>query len=206
MPPAVQMKPFVVGIAGGTASGKTTAALRLAEKLGARASLLQHDRYYRSLPVGLHPLQWNFDHPDSLETARLVSDLDDLRAGRSAQIPHYDFPTHSRSVEVDVVQPTAIVLVEGILVLADPALRERFDLSVYVDAPDDLRLVRRIRRDLQKRGRSIDDVLDQWEATVAPMHRRFVAPSREHANLVLDGTIDPDVLVAQICVGLPEGA
>lgn len=189
------MKPFVVGIAGGTASGKTTAAHQFVEKLGARAVLIDHDRYYKSLTPHTRPLDHNFDHPHSLDTERLVRDLDGLRAGKTVAVPRYDFASHSRLPEEDVLEPRPVIVVEGILVLADEDLRARFDAKVYVDAPDDTRLIRRIRRDLKQRGRQVDEVLSQWERTVAPMHRKFVAPSRAHADIVLDGTEDVAALV-----------
>lgn len=182
------IRPFVVGMGGGTASGKTTLAEALDDALGHRCLLLNHDRYYRSLPAGTHPLDFNFDHPDALETSLLVADLDVLRDGRPADLPVYDFANHRRSESRDVVQPHPLIIVEGILVLSDPALREQFDLTIYVDCPDDVRLIRRIRRDLQKRGRTVDQVLAQWERTVAPMHREFVAPCKGAADHLFDGT------------------
>lgn len=197
------MKPFVVGIAGGTASGKTTAAQQFVERLGARGVLIDHDRYYKSLPPHTRPLDHNFDHPHSLDTERLVRDLDGLRAGTAVRVPRYDFASHSRLGEEDLLEPTPVIVVEGILVLSDAALRERFDARIYVDAPDDTRLIRRIRRDLKQRGRQVDEVLAQWERTVAPMHRKFVAPSKAHADIVLDGTEDLASLVNELLALVP---
>lgn len=199
------MRPFVLGIAGGTASGKSTLADELAEALGERCLLLQHDRYYHSLPERFRadPLGYNFDHPDALDTERLIADLDALRAGQTARLPQYDFPKHRRADEEEEVAPRPILVVEGILVLATPALRERFDQSLYVHTDDDVRLLRRIRRDLQKRGRTIDQILDQYERTVRPMHQAYVAPSRTFADHVLDGTSDIHELVARVRSWLP---
>lgn len=197
------VKPFVVGIAGGTASGKTTAAHKLVEHLGARAVLIDHDRYYKSLPPHTRPLDHNFDHPHSLETERLVRDLDGLRAGKTVTVPRYDFASHSRLPDEDVLDPRPVIVVEGILVLTDPDLRERFDAKVYVDTPDDTRLIRRIRRDLKQRGRQVDEVLAQWERTVGPMHHKFVQPSKAHADVVLDGTADVASMVKALLALLP---
>jgi uridine kinase len=180
----------VIGIGGGTASGKTTLAAALAQALGDQAVLVVHDRYYRTLPAfhAHDPSTFNFDHPESLETTRLVADLDRLRAGARASLPRYDFRTHSRELVEEDVDPRPLIIVEGILVLSDAELRRRFDLSVFVDTPDDVRLLRRLRRDIAERGRTVDDVLAQYERTVRPMHEQFVRPSRDHAQVVLDGT------------------
>lgn len=195
------MKPVLVGIAGGSASGKTTIARALAARLGSRCVLVAHDRYY-------HPASAtqategprNFDHPDALDTDHLVRDLRRLRAGHPTPLPAYDFARHDRLPEShwDVVEPHPIVLVEGILVLAVEHLRNELDHRVFVDTPDDLRLVRRVRRDLSERGRAVHDVLDQYERTVRPMFGEFVLPSRDHAELVVDGTCDTDVVVSAL--------
>lgn len=194
------MAPIVVGIAGGTASGKTTAARALAEFLGDDCLLVTHDRYYHPLPDALRhdPQAHNFDHPDAIDTARLVADLGELRAGRPARLPRYDFATHARAAEWDPAHPRPVVLVEGILVLADAHLRPLLDHKVFVHTPDDVRLIRRIRRDLTERGRDLHEVLDRYERTVRPMHEAFVAPSAAHADLVLDGTNDVQRLVDSV--------
>lgn len=173
-------RPFVVGIAGGTASGKTTLAQLACERIG--AALLTHDRYYRDADAST-----NFDHPDALETPRLVADLDRLRDGHPVDLPIYDFPTHRRVAATDRLVPGPILVVEGILVLSDPALRARFDLCVFMEAAADVRLIRRLRRDIAERGRSLECVLAQYLATVRPMHEAYVQPSAAHAALVLDG-------------------
>lgn len=184
------MTPFVVGVAGGTASGKTSVAEGLATRIG--ALLVSHDRYYRDAPDASVT---NFDHPDSLETRFLVEQLDGLRRGETVALPRYDFTVHRRAPHVDVVEARPLVVVEGILVLADAALRGRFDLRVFVDAPDDIRFIRRLRRDMAERGRTVDGVIAQYLATVRPMHEAFVVPSKVHADVVLDGTTPIDVLV-----------
>ena len=178
----------LVVIAGGTASGKSTAAVAAAARIP-NCVLIPHDRYYRDIP---NPRGYNFDHPAALETSLLVEHLQALRAGRSAALPIYDFATHRRKAETETVAPADVVLVEGILTLAYAPLTEMADLCVFVDTPDDLRLVRRIRRDLRERGRTIDSVLDQYLDTVRPMHEQFVAPSRGVADLVLSGAEAPD--------------
>lgn len=173
----------LVVIAGGTASGKSTAAVAAAARIP-NSVLIPHDRYYHDIP---EPRGHNFDHPDALETSLLVDHLTALRAGRSAALPIYDFATHRRTDQTETVAAADVVLVEGILTLAYAPLAQMADLCVFVDTPDDLRLVRRIRRDLSERGRTIDSVLDQYLNTVRPMHQQFVAPSRDVADLVLCG-------------------
>lgn len=182
------MRPLLVGIGGGTASGKSTVAAALAERLGDQCAHLLHDRYYITLPAGQSAAEWNFDHPDALETSRFVRDLDALRTGVATRVPRYEYARHSRADEEDLIEPRPIVIVEGILVLADAALRARFDHAAFVYTPDDIRLIRRIRRDSAERGRTVSEILDQWEKTVRPMHEAFVAPSMSHVGQVLDGT------------------
>ncbi len=198
---------LVVGIAGGTASGKTTLAQALNDHLGDLSTLLTHDRYYRTMPDAfrVRPTEYNFDHPDALETSRMVDDLEALRGGRAVRVPRYDFARHVREPERrwDELMPRPVVLVEGILVLHDPLLRACFDRSVFVHAPADLRLARRIRRDVAERGRQVEGVLAQYEATVRPMHRRFVEPSRFAADLVLDGTSPVAELVCSVLALTP---
>ncbi|TNE85027.1 MAG: uridine kinase [Deltaproteobacteria bacterium] len=194
------MKPIVLGIAGGTASGKSTVAAAVAEHLGTDCLHLVHDRYYHCLPAHLvdTPTQHNFDHPDALDTALLVEHLDQLRRGEGAHVPSYDFAKHARNPHTDWMEPREIILVEGILVLSDSQLRARFDHSFYVHTDDDLRLIRRIRRDQRERGRELDEILRQYQLTVRPMHREFVEPSRAHAEIVLDGTARIDELVRTV--------
>jgi len=193
----------IVGIAGGTASGKTTLARTLAARLGDGCVLVSHDRYY--LPRGEgDPGSRNYDHPDALDNHRLASDLLALRNGRSAELPIYDFARHDRAADTDRIEPRPVVILEGILILAVEVLRRSLDLRVFVDVPDDLRLVRRIRRDMAERGRAAQDVLDQYERTVRPMHQAFVASSRTHADLVVDGTIPVELSVELLVRHLPR--
>lgn len=193
------MRPFIVGIAGGTASGKTTLATRLAVELG--ATLISHDRYYRDAP---EPHRHNFDHPEALETELLVQHLDALHAGEAVDLPVYDFALHQRRSEVDRVDPQPLMIVEGILVLADARLCDRFDLRVYVQAPDDLRFIRRLERDVAERGRTVGSVIHQYLATVRPMHEAHVAPSLERAQVVLDGTSPVEGEVERLMAWLPR--
>lgn len=189
-------RPFVVGIAGGTASGKTTLAALAVARTG--AALVTHDRYYRDADAST-----NFDHPDSLDTARLVEDLDRLRAGEPVDLPSYDFATHKRLPTTDRLVPGPLLVVEGILVLAEPALRARFDLCVFVDAAADVRLIRRVRRDILERGRDVESVLGQYLATVRPMHEAYVAPSAAHATLRLDGEQAIEGELTRLLAALP---
>jgi len=178
----------VIGVAGGSGSGKTTVQRRILERFGPRRiALLDHDAYY--VDLGDRTLEergrFNFDHPDALETGLMVEHLDRLLAGDVVEKPTYDFSTHRRLEATVRVDPRPVVIVEGILVLAEAALRERMDIKLFVDAPDDLRLMRRIERDLHERGRSLDSVLDQYRATVRPMHQEFVEPSKRHADVII---------------------
>ncbi|MEZ4240391.1 MAG: uridine kinase [Myxococcota bacterium] len=192
----------VVGIAGGTASGKSTVARLIAGRLGPRCLLVAHDRYYHSASPDT-----NFDHPDALDTAHLLEDLARLRAGTATRLPVYDFARHARAAPErwDPVEPRPVLLVEGILILAVPALREALDLAVFVDAPADLRLARRIRRDVSGRGRTVHSVLTQYERTVRPMHEAWVEPSRCHAHLVLDGTSSASAGAARVIASIEAG-
>ncbi|MDX1421005.1 MAG: uridine kinase [Rubricoccaceae bacterium] len=178
----------VIGVAGGSGSGKTTVQRRILDRFGpGRIALLDHDAYYRDLahlPLDERAL-FNFDHPDALETDLMVAHLDRLLAGATVQKPVYDFTRHRRRDETVDVVPRPVVIVEGILVLAEPALRERMDIKLYVDAADDVRLMRRIERDLRERGRSLDAVLEQYRRTVRPMHLEFVEPSKRHADVII---------------------
>jgi uridine kinase len=178
--------PVIVGIAGGTASGKTTLARRVLSTLGGDECLLiSHDRYYHDVE---NPRTFNYDHPDALQTSLLVDHLIELKAGNDAELPDYDFTTHTRR-ERGVATPwRPTILVEGILALESADLRELYDLMVYVETPDDLRLARRIRRDATERGRDVEEVLTRWLTTVRPMHMRFVQPTRTFADLELTGT------------------
>jgi uridine kinase len=181
-------RPFVLGIAGGTGSGKTTVAERIVAGLPEGiAVLIDHDAYYRDrshLPREQR-LGINYDHPDAIETELLVAHLGALRAGSAVEIPQYDFREHARRVETRRVPAAPIILVEGILVLADERLRAAMDLKIFVDTDADVRLMRRLCRDMEQRGRTFSQVQAQYYETVRPMHLQFVEPSKRHADLIV---------------------
>jgi len=180
--------PLIIGIGGGSGSGKTTIAQSILEAIGHDdVTLIQHDAYYRDqkhLPID-ERAKVNYDHPDSLETSLLVSHLEELLAGRAISRPVYDFTVHNRSADTVLVEPKPAVIVEGILVLYDSALRNLMDLKVYVDTDADLRIARRWERDIKDRGRTFDSVRDQYLMTVRPMHLQFVEPSKRYADIVI---------------------
>lgn len=184
----VRVRPIIIGVAGGTASGKTTVSRAILERVGRdRIAYIQHDSYYRDLS---HlPLEerckLNFDHPDSLETELLVAHLRQLQEGIPIQVPSYDFATYRRSGESRRVEPHRVILVEGILIFADKELREMMDVKLYVDTDADLRLIRRLQRDTQDRGRAVESVIDQYLTTVRPMHLEFVEPSKRYADIII---------------------
>ena len=182
------MSSLVVGIAGGTGSGKTT----VAKKIGAAlpqggVAMIEFDAYYRDRPDLSFEERGmlNFDHPDSLETELLVDHLGELKAGRAIDAPIYDFKTHRRMEESRRVEPATIVIVEGILVFVDHRLRDRFDMKIFVDTDPDIRVFRRIRRDLEQRGRTFESIREQYYKTVRPMHLQFVEPSKRWADLII---------------------
>lgn len=180
--------PFTVALAGGSGSGKTSLTRALVGQLGPQhCAVLDHDSYYRDLahlPFAERAAT-NFDHPASLESDLLAHHLAELRAGRAVLRPDYDFTTHTRKATRTRVEPRPIILCEGILLLAAPELRAAFDLRVYVDTPADVRALRRVRRDIVERGRTVDSVCEQYLTTVRPMHEQFVEPARATADLVL---------------------
>jgi uridine kinase len=178
----------VIGVAGGSGSGKTTITKAIIDVVApATVTRVQHDAYYRHRDdlTFEERTKVNYDHPDSLETSLMVEHVRTLMDGETAELPIYDFATHLRTGETESVSVADVVLVEGILVFTEPALRELMDLRVFVDTDADLRLARRLRRDVEERGRSVPSVLDQWEATVRPMHLEFVEPSRRHADVII---------------------
>ncbi len=178
---------LILGIAGGTGSGKTTFAKTLRESIGEDCISVPQDAYYvanTELPFA-ERLKINYDHPDALEDDLLIRHLRLLRAGKTIEIPVYDFASYARTQETITVEPRAIVIVEGILVLSNPLLRAEFDLKVFVDTDPDVRVLRRLIRDVQQRGRSLESVRSQYLATVKPMHEAFVEPSKRHADLIV---------------------
>ncbi len=179
---------LAVGVAGGTGSGKTTVADAIVARIGAsRIAFLQHDSYYRDLHghAREHLIHHNFDHPDALETELLVSHVRTLTEGHAVEIPVYDFTRHVRTDRTRRVEPRRVVLIEGILIFAEKALRELFDIKIFVDTDADLRFIRRLRRDIEERGRTIDSVVAQYLETVRPMHLEFVEPSKRWADLII---------------------
>lgn len=179
---------LIIGIAGGTGSGKTTVVRKIIEQLPkGEVAVLPQDSYYRDaseLPLE-ERLEMNFDHPDSVEFELLVKHVKDLKAGKSIEQPIYSYVTCTRAAETVLVKPSEVVIVEGILVLTNPALRELMDMKVFVDADADDRLMRVIKRDIVERGRSIDRVMERYECTVKPMHEQFIEPSKRYADVIV---------------------
>lgn len=191
----------IIGIAGGSGSGKTTLAHALVRALGLeRCALIEHDAYYRDLThlSAAERALVNFDHPDALDSVLLAQHLDSLRTGRAASVPIYDFATHTRQPDIERVSPRPFVVVDGILLFAVAGLRERFDLRVFVDTPADIRLIRRLQRDTQERGRDLDGVCRQYLQSVRPMHQQWVEASRPHADLTVSGTSGLDHTVQAV--------
>ncbi len=199
-------RPVIVGIAGGTGSGKTTVARAIYERVGRdRIEWISHDSYYRNFEglsaEELHLI--NFDHPDSLETELLARHLDVLCKGSSVAVPVYDFATYARKIDdMHHVEPRKVIIVEGILVLAEPELRKRIDIKLYVDTPPDIRFLRRLMRDIKTRGRSVESVIEQYMTTVRPMHEEFVEPSKRHADLIIpeggENLVAIDAIIARV--------
>lgn len=186
-------RPLFIGLAGGSGSGKTTIAEEVVDRLEGRVALIHHDAYYRHR-IDLtfeERTRVNYDHPDSLETELLVEHLEALRSGLAVQQPVYDFAQHLRSDDVVRIEPARVVIVEGILVLSDARLRSELDLKLFVDTDPDLRLARRLDRDITERGRTVESVLAQYFATVRPMHLEFVEPSRRYADLIIPEGFNP---------------
>lgn len=199
------MPSLLIGVAGGSGSGKTTVSHAILERVGReRIAYLQHDAYYRdrsNLPIE-ERARLNYDHPDSLETDLLIEHLKQLRAGRAIEMPQYDFAQHVRKVETRRVEPRTVILVEGILIFADRTLREMFDIKIYVDTDPDLRFLRRLQRDITERGRTVESVIAQYLETVRPMHLEFVEPSKRYADIIIPeggfNTIAIEMVVARI--------
>lgn len=197
--------PLVIGVAGGSGSGKTTVVRRIVESIGdGNVTVLEHDRYYRARSdlsleerAGL-----NYDHPDSLETDLLVAHLRDLRAGRAVEVPVYDFARYARGNVTERVVPLRAIIVEGILIYTDADLRRLMDVKVFVDTDDDTRFIRRLQRDIAERGRTVESVIEQYLTTVKPMHLEFVEPSKRYADIIVPqgghNTVAIDMLLTLI--------
>ena len=182
------MPPVVIGVAGGSESGKTTVVRRIVDALGdSQVTVLEHDRYYRDR----NDLRFeeraalNYDHPDSLETDLMVRHVHELRAGRAVDAPIYDFARYARQLSTETLAPRRAIIVEGILIYTDAALRRLMDVKVFVDTDDDTRFIRRLQRDIAERGRTVQSVIDQYLATVKPMHLEFVEPSKRYADIIV---------------------
>ena len=196
-----RIAPVIIGIAGGSGSGKTTVVQRLMASLGDdKVSVLEHDRYYRDRSdLRLEErAALNYDHPDSLETDLLVQHVKSLRAGQAIQAPQYDFARHNRLDTCDSVPPRAAIIVEGILIFADAPLRALMDVKVFVDADDDTRFIRRLQRDITDRGRTVQSVIDQYLGTVKPMHLEFVEPSKRYADIIVPRGGHNDVAIEML--------
>ncbi|WP_026505610.1 uridine kinase [Butyrivibrio sp. NC3005] len=181
-------QPFIIGIAGGTGSGKSTFTNRLKSIFGDQVTVLYYDNYYKAhddMPFEQRK-KINYDHPDAFETDLLLEHLKKLRNGEEIECPVYDYANHNRSGEVTVVKPSRIILLEGILVLADKRLRDMMDVKIYVEADADERILRRVMRDVKERGRDIENIADQYLTTVKPMHYLYVEPTRTYADLVIN--------------------
>ena len=203
---------LVIGIAGGTGSGKTTLMNNLIKRFEGRVTVLSHDNYYRRNDHLTYEqrCQINYDEPAALETDLMARHLEQLRRGETIQCPVYDFAQHNRSNETIEISPKSVIIVEGILIFEDQALRDLMDIKIFVDTDADVRLCRRIKRDVNKRGRSLESVLEQYQTTVKPMHEKYVEPSKKHANLVvLEGGknwVALDMIVGRIQRHLDEVA
>jgi uridine kinase len=197
--------PLVIGIAGGSGSGKTTVAQEILKRVGPdRIAYLQHDSYYKDL-TGLPPTQRaqiNFDHPDSLETELLIQHVVSLRDLKPVKVPIYDFAADSRTHRTVTVEPRGVIIVEGILIFAEAELRKLFDIKIFVDTDADVRFIRRLHRDITERGRTTESVIDRYQSTVRPMHLEFVEPSKRYADVIIPeggfNTAALDMVVARI--------
>jgi uridine kinase len=198
-------RPLILGVAGGSGSGKTTVVRAIIDNLGGdQASVIHHDSYYRDTShLSFEERQAiNYDHPDSLESELLAEHLKELRAGRPVPVPVYNFAEHSRQLQREHVHPRRIIIVDGLLILWDPQLRAMLDIKVYVDTDADLRFIRRLRRDITERGRTAESVILQYTRTVRPMHLEFVEPSKRYADVILPegghNRVAIDMLVTKI--------
>ncbi|MDW8246926.1 MAG: uridine kinase [Sandaracinaceae bacterium] len=197
-------RPYVIGVAGGSGSGKSTIAKKIAEACGPDVCIIEQDAYYRDRPdlSFEERCNLNFDHPDAIETELLVAHIQALKRGESIQVPIYDFINHKRSQKTRLVQPAPIIVVEGILLFVEPQLRAEFDLKLFIDTDPDIRVFRRIRRDMEKRGRTFEAIRKQYYETVRPMHLQFVEPSKRWADVIIPegghNTVALDLVLTKI--------
>lgn len=195
---------MIIGIAGGTGSGKTTLTNRLKERFGEDVTVIYHDNYYKRHDELTYEERCllNYDHPDAFDTDLMIEHIRALKEGRSIECPVYDFTVHNRSKETMIVHPTKVIIIEGILIFQNEYLREQMDIKIFVDTDADVRILRRILRDVKERGRSLESVVDQYLATVKPMHEQFVEPSKRAADLiVLEGgqnLVALDILIQRV--------
>jgi uridine kinase len=193
---------MIIGICGGTGSGKTTIARRIFEAVGAEhVILLEQDSYYRNLadmPLDARH-KANFDHPDSIDSEMLMNHLKRLKSGLPIDMPVYDFKSHTRSERVEHLEPKPVVMVEGILIFSEPRILNLLDIKVFVDTPDDVRFIRRLRRDIAERGRTTESVIEQYLATVRPMHFEFVEASKRHADLIIPEGTTNEISIEILC-------
>lgn len=178
---------LVIGIAGGTGSGKTTITRKLVERFGDDVSVIKHDNYYKAHHDMTYEerSQLNYDHPNSLDTDLMIEDIKALKGGKEVKCPVYDFTIHDRSDDTEIIRPTKVLIIEGILIFADKRLCKEMDIKIFVDTDADVRILRRIIRDVKKRGRNLDSVVDQYLTTVKPMHEQFVEPSKKNADIII---------------------
>ena len=193
---------LVIGIAGGSGSGKTTLVKNLLEKFSGNITVISHDNYYKEHSDLTYEQRCliNYDEPAAFETDLMVAQLEQLRQGNAIQCPVYDFTVHNRSDQVTTIQPEKVIIVEGILIFADEQLRKLMDVKIFVDTDADIRILRRLRRDVNKRGRSIESVIDQYQTTVKPMHEKYVEPSKKYADIVV-----PEGGRNQVALAMIEG-
>ena len=204
------MECIIIGIAGGTGSGKSTFTNRLRDRFGDNITVIYHDNYYKrhdDIPFEERK-KLNYDHPDALETDLLIEHIERLRNGESIECPVYDYTVHNRSDKTVRIDPRKIILIEGILLLADPRLRSLLDIKIYVEADADERILRRILRDVKERGRDIDNIVEQYLTTVKPMHYLYVEPTRATADIVINSGMNDvafDIVQSKIRLMLEEG-
>ncbi|MCR4694455.1 MAG: uridine kinase [Pseudobutyrivibrio sp.] len=205
-----EKKIWVIGVAGGSASGKTTIIHKLQEYFGEDIAVISHDAYYKAHPNMSFEerSRLNYDHPDSFESDKMAQDVRSLIKGSAIDMPVYDYVNHDRSTETVRIEPKNVIIMEGILILEDKELRDLMDIKIFVDTDADERLMRRIRRDMIERGRSIDSIIDQYAMTVKPMHEEFVEPSKKHADVIIprggENEAGLDILITYMTKKLKE--